>query len=259
MDSAVKRLQQVHVSVIYHDKYIEKFDAMSLATVDLTQPIDPQRRDIELRGFQLLIRELTSILNEGSISSQTAILGILSDIQQREEKSQQTSQHRKLDPTLTLERIDDPNSSNNDEVQHIHKSIASSQETVSELLFQKDFQSQLIHLYKILFEVGEQKVIMLRLLLEIIEHFKEKMIEIAQQTRILNASEKAHSLIQPNMTLLTQHKLFIMAEVKVHLLFLVIFLAYKSMKIIIGRRFETSHCCIMGTSNIRCFSSLFIS
>eukprot|EP01042_Synura_sphagnicola_P031358 gene31358-40375_t len=77
MESAVRQLKQCHQSVVYHDKYIDKFDAISLASIDVDKPSPQQIEKVEFKSLQRLSKDVLDISSEASISLQSTIISAI--------------------------------------------------------------------------------------------------------------------------------------------------------------------------------------
>jgi len=62
------RFKDIETSLIDRGEYVERFDALSLSTVDIE---DSNNTTLTLAGFNKLVSALTTLLNEAYIDQQT--------------------------------------------------------------------------------------------------------------------------------------------------------------------------------------------
>jgi len=65
------RFKDIETALIDRGEYVERFDALSLSTVDIE---DSNSTQLTLAGFNKLVSALTTILNEAYIDQQTGII-----------------------------------------------------------------------------------------------------------------------------------------------------------------------------------------
>lgn len=215
MESAVRKLKQCHQSVVYHDKYVDKFDAISLASIDADKPSPQQIENIEFKSLQRLSKEVIDILNEAAISLQSNIISTektvrLCSVSLDKVKNSNVNQTQALrEPDLLFS---DENNAEEDSTA-IKKRSRSDSASLEETLLAGDLQQQLRQSHEDISEIIEAKVLSLRLVHEIIEHYHQSIVDLAQSNGVLHADERANLVIPPRVAPLLNNALFSVAEV----------------------------------------------
>lgn len=73
------RLRLIEHNLISKIEYVEKFDALSLAAVDIS---DPNTHNLQLSGLVRLSTNLTTVFNEAYISQQSLLMSMKSDLEE---------------------------------------------------------------------------------------------------------------------------------------------------------------------------------
>lgn len=215
MESAVRQLKQCHQSVVYHDKYIDKFDAISLASIDVDKPSPQQIENVDFKSLQRLSKEVLDIFSEASISLQSTIISAEKTVhlcaasldKVKNSNANQTQALREPDLLFSDE------SNAEDDSTTIKRRSRSDSASLEETLLAGDLQQQLQQSHEDISEIIEAKVLSLRLLQEIIEHYHQSMVELAQSNGVLHADERANLIIPPRVALLLNNSVFSVTEV----------------------------------------------
>lgn len=215
MESVLRKLRQLHQSIVYHDKYIDRYDAVSLASLDLNKPLPEQVYNLEFKGLRRLIKDLTDILNEGSIMHQTYIIKIQRQVEACAENLQRIKAHQVhsvIEPEALVET--DEIASEEESSNQRRKRTFSHSHTIEESLLVQDLRSHLKYAFESLNESVESKVIALRIVRELLEHYHQSIVEIATSNGVLKASAKANAVIPNRVDSVLKHKVFVVNEEK---------------------------------------------
>lgn len=212
MEVILRKLRQVHQSVIYHGKHIDQFDAVSLASLDLKKSLPEQLYSLQFKSLQRLVKELTDILNEGSIMEQTQVLSLRMSLDESSKKLGKLKE--KTSVTVMDEELLLSSSEGNESpmIPGISKRPRSVSQNLQDALILKDLQSSIKSLYEEISDMLEQKVVSLRLVRQVLEFYHQSIVELAAANGVLKAAAKANLVIPPRVESVFQHKFFFTHE-----------------------------------------------
>lgn len=210
MELTVKKLKVLHQSVVFHDQFVDKYDAINLASIDLSKPIPEQVAKIEFKSLQRLSKEVIDILNEGSIVQQSTVISIQRNLELCS-KSFRTIKAHGLEEADLLSFDSDSShhtAADGDTSGDIQKRGRSNSQSLEDNLLASDLHMHMRQSYQTISECMESRVLALRLLHELIEHYHHSMIDLATSNGVLNADQRAQYIIPPRVQPLLQHKIF---------------------------------------------------
>ena len=70
-NNIIIRLKNIERSLIDRGEYVERFDALSLSTVDIDNNDSSSNSSVSLTGLSKLIAEITTVLHEAYVDQQT--------------------------------------------------------------------------------------------------------------------------------------------------------------------------------------------
>lgn len=214
MEPAIRKLRQLHQAVIHHDKYLDRFDALSLASVDLVLRNESL---VEMKSLQKLGKEVSDILNEVYIAQQSYLASMRRDLDICSENLRRIHRHN-VHGVINESDAVDPESIV-DEDQLASRKMLTNSRALEATLLANDMQNQLKQLYESIVESMDSKVFMLRLIREVLEFYHDSMVDIASRSGVLQADKKASLVITPRFEPILRHKIFIVvAEVTIILL-----------------------------------------
>lgn len=219
LDAAIRKVNQLHQAVVYHDKNVDKFDALSLATVEFattsTGALVISQRPPELKGLNKIYKDINDYLNEGYIAEQAHLKSIRDDIDmclqsliviRSNGQSHSGSAEDEVDPE-----------SNNVKTSSIPQPLEMSSDNSMELeLLKKELTNKLRVLHESLVEIKDNKVYLLNLVKEILEHYRLRILEMGDSNGVLNVKVKAELTIVPKIDMIIRHKIFSVTEVIIY-------------------------------------------
>lgn len=211
MDTVIKKLDYIHQAVLFHDKFVDKLDAISLSALDVNKPIPAQVANIEFRSLKRLTKEIMEILNEGCIMHQSQTIEV-QRILERCNRSLLKIKGRGLEEADLLSLDSDSSHSDGIGITLMSESLAkrprSNSQNLEETLLATDLHKHLRQSFSTISEIMEAKIMALRLIHEIIEHYHHSIVELATSNGVLIAERRAHFIIPPRVSQLLNHKLF---------------------------------------------------
>lgn len=208
MEVSIRKLRQLHLAVIHHDKYLDRFDALSLASADLLLRNESL---VEMKSLLKLGKEICDILNEGYISQQSYLASMRRELDICSENLRRVNCHN-IHGVINESDAVDPESTVAEEELASRKMLNNSQ-ILEATLLANDVQNQLKQLYESITESMDSKVFMLRLIREILEFYHDSMVDIASRSGVLEAELKASLVITSRFEPILRHKSFVVAEV----------------------------------------------
>lgn len=198
MDNCKIKINQILQLVTYQDKYVEKFDALSLSTLDIKECIIFDKNLPEFKGLQKLNKDITDILNEGYIAQQSFLSKSRNDL---ENCKIIRSNIMKLDEKDKIQIFDS-------------NTIAENQNPLDYYLAHQEFKASALKLYENINQNINAKLNSLISIKKVIFLYKSAIIEIATANNVSNAEMKLNFLISKKFDPIFQHRLFYILEDK---------------------------------------------
>lgn len=216
LDIVVRKVEQLRQSVLFHGKYIEKFDALSLSSLD----VDDQGRVIgnigELPGLTKLLKELNNILNEGHVARQEFTSNIQKDLK------------RCIKIQLTLLKQTSNQSVKADVFSEENGTTQSQDQPLEISLLEQELKNQLKLVYESITDAIEERLRIIRMIKEIMNTYESAIIEMGSESGVLNPSKKAKWVMIERVSPIFQHNVFVVEEVYTSLLTLLSLFKYIS-------------------------------
>ena len=221
--SITGKLRIVEDNVLRRGIYVDKFDAMSLASVETTSRSDDTNAlhsftpVTQLKGLTDLVADLSTLLHEAYIKQQTEIMSLQSGIKRYQsglytnDSSEGDHHGKSRDDGLNgpFNQLSEMGSACFD-ASISPNSVPSSSSSESAIrLFRlsiQDFHNRLI-------DILDAKLIAREVLVSSIETYRSYIVKIAKENGVLDPSQRASFLIQPQLETLLAHKFFVTAEV----------------------------------------------
>lgn len=182
MEAVEDQVTKLHCAVLIHNQYIDKYDALSLANLD----IDPNGLVVgelpQLSSLRILCRLLSDALNRGHISQQSLFASIQSIIAQISQK-------------LSLENPTD------DDISANFRSVQS-----------MEVKKSLQDIYISISSLSEAKLSLFRCIQEIFAHYEERLVDLAETNGVLYAAVKYQVVSTDLVQSVLSHKFFTTQE-----------------------------------------------
>jgi hypothetical protein len=190
LDTILKKVEQTYEQCLYHEKYIQTNDALSLSSFSLNDQKQPIDGNIPvLVGWEKLHKEILYILDEGYILIQ----------QIHFENDQQIKVHA-LDPFELLKG-------------NTFDQLLNQQEKLKISVLHKEIRYNLRKIHEIISEIFEEKLKILEIVNKIHHFYTNRITEIASRRGISKPSEKLDLILALNIEQLTKHRLYSVTEV----------------------------------------------
>jgi hypothetical protein len=218
------KLRIVEDNVLCRGIYVDKFDAMSLASVETTSRSDdtnvlhPFTPVTQLKGLTNLVTDLSTMLHEAYIKQQTEIMNLESGIKRfqsglHSSDSSEGDHHgnsRDDGMKTTFGQLSEMGSAFFD-ASISPNSVPSSSSSESAI---RQFRLSIQDLHNRLIDIIDAKLLAREVVVSSIETYRSYMVKIAKENGVLDPSQRAGFLIQPQLEALLAHKFFVTAEVK---------------------------------------------
>lgn len=201
-----QEINNLHCNVIIHGKFLNKFDAMSLSSLDLDESTGTVQGQLpKLEGLNNLYKELNDILNKGFIRQQQ----FLSTVKELLSRGQTLANTLHLPPSHKREvRV---GGSHEEEVDDLI-TFESSPDAESASYQKQELRVLLRDLYMALTSFSETKLAFLRCTQEIIHCYEETIVGLAEANGVLQVATKYQLATSTIMTALLEHKFFMTQE-----------------------------------------------
>ena len=218
------KLRIVEDNVLRRGIYVDKFDAMSLASVETTSRSEEVNAlhsftpVTQLKGLTNLVADLSTMLHEAYIKQQTEIMNLQLGI-----KRYQSGLH-----SNDIYENDNHGNSRDDGLNNSFSqlsemgstcfdasispnSVPSSSSSESAM---RQFRMSIQDFHNRLIDIIDTKLLAREVVVSSIETYRSYMVKIAKENGVLDPYQRASFLIEPQLQALIAHKFFETAEVK---------------------------------------------
>lgn len=208
LDFIVRKIEQLRQSVVFHGKYIEKFDALSLSSLDVDDRGRVSGTVAEMPGLSKLIKELNIILNEGHIVRQEHVSNIRKDLKRCIKIQYTLLQHNNISTNSSSTKLE-----SFDEEDGI---MSHSDQPIEISLLEQELKNQLKIVYESISDTIEEKLLIIRLIKDILNTYEANIITIGSESGVLNATKKAKWVMLDRTANIYRHNIFFVEEVRNH-------------------------------------------
>lgn len=247
LETISKKIEQLYEQVIFHEKFIEEFDGVSLSSFTLSDE-ELQSKDLLslpnvvegkipiLLGWEKLHKEISDILDEGllfllriyqdidvdissqiqdryriafsqTLSTTTVIPSISSKI---DSKTATSAVPTKISSLVRAESADEVE----EEVHEINAQQRKNEREILQLsILHKELRYHLRHIHEFLSELLEEKLIILQRINKIIHRYRHRITQIGTTRGVRNAGKKLEFILYNKIEKLLSHRFFIIQEV----------------------------------------------
>eukprot|EP00981_Chlorochromonas_danica_P012825 scaffold5444_cov181-Ochromonas_danica.AAC.6 len=203
-----QEINNLHCNVVIHGKFLNKFDAMSLSSLDLDESTGAIQGQLpKLEGLNNLYKELNDILNKGFIRQQQ-FLATVKELLCRG----QTLAHALHLPSHKKEKEEVIGGWSQEEEEVDDLLTFESPDPESASYQKQELRVLLRDLYMALTSFSETKLAFLRCTQEIIHCYEETIVGLAEENGVLQVAVKYRLATSTIMTALLEHKFFMTQE-----------------------------------------------
>lgn len=194
------------------DKYVSKYDALSLSVIEtdtLSNPVDDSVHLPRMDGLRKLVHDLLDIFTEGCIEQQMLLLDVRKEIEEASVSTKQVLSA--LEPHSSEGLIgnkDLDNALSFDELaamtRNLHNFKLSSQARTLEL----QIKPILSNLYNRLNSMIDNKLEILQCTMQITDQYTASVMKLAREHGVLEPTKKSQHVIGPHLQPLMSHKFF---------------------------------------------------
>lgn len=221
--SITGKFRVIEDNVLHRGVYVDKFDAMSLASVETAIRSDDVNIShsftpvTQLKGLTALVTDLSIILHEAYIKQQAEVMNLQSGIKKYQSglyfNDSSGSNHqgdlRTDEPDLSFNQLSEMRSAYFDPSIPLN-SVPSSSSSESAL---RHFRLSLQELHNQFVDIIDAKLIAREVVISSIETYRSYMVKIAKENGVLDPFQRATVLIHPQLQALLAHKFFVTTEV----------------------------------------------
>jgi hypothetical protein len=226
----VKKFKTIEDNLLHNGKYVDRFDAMSLASVEIKDRSDETGLPhffvptTQLKGLTKLLADITAVLHEAYIEQQGALIVLKSGLYKggnpsypRDQKSVGTSIHNS--------KAGDKNESSSSS-SHFSEMEASDWDpnvtsgevpSLPDLLTEADkrnFRLSMQEHHNSLITILDAKLIANDVIVSSMKTYLRCIVNLANENCVLDSMQRANSLVQPQLTALLSHKFLETKEVR---------------------------------------------
>jgi hypothetical protein len=204
LDIVVRKVEQLRQSVVFHGKYIEKFDALSLSSLDVDDHGRVSGTVAEMPGISKLIKDLNNVLNEGHIARQEHLCNIRKDLKRCIKIQYTLLQHNNSSNSqqLKVESYDEEDGI-----------IVANDQPIEISLLEQELKNQLKIVYESISETIEEKLLIIRLIRDMLNTYEANIVNIGSESGVLNAAKKAKWVLLDRTSNIYRHNIFVVEEV----------------------------------------------
>lgn len=205
-----RKLINIKQSLATGQKYVSKFDSLSIAVIDIDENNNFSADLPRMEGMRTLANDINNILSEAYIEQQQPLIDfknsvvecqklaeeIMTELKPFADKKQQVSV---VDPKLFLDSIKGSSNIN-------HSTHGRTLET--------QLRPKLIDIYETISSIIDTKFSMLEQIQEITAFYIGTVVSVASASSVLRAEDKVNYLVNPHFSPLLSHKLFNSHEVR---------------------------------------------
>lgn len=189
----IRKLKNLEKSVA---KYINKYDAMSLSLVDLTESTQNSPVQPKMESLKVLTTEINDVLNEGYIEQQSVLSALKCDV----DMCGKSSNFINRESLIQLGNDLLP-----DQVNYVNNSLINKDAEIEISAVEKQLKLKLNSSYASATSIMELKSEVLRILFSISENYTHHIVEIGRDNGVLQVATKANVVVAPYFTSLTSH------------------------------------------------------
>ena len=226
----MKKFKTIEDNLSHNGKYVDRFDAMSLASVETTDRSDETGfphlfvPTTQLRGLTKLVADLSAVLHEAYIEQQGALIVLKSGLynggnssHSRNQKSVGTSIHN-TKPAVMNENAPSSSPFPETEILDWDPSVASG-EAPSSPNFKNEgdkrhFRLSMQEHHNSLVTILDAKLIANDVIISSMETYLRSIVNLANENCVLDSPLRANCLVQPQLTALLTHKFLDTKEVR---------------------------------------------
>ena len=227
--AVILKLKAIEDNLARQGKYVDKFDAMSLASVETTERLDGISSPLsfspttQLKGLSKLVADISAVLHEAYIEQQGALIVVKAEIDKcRSFADSEHSDDKEAlvnnEKDLSTHHIIEMGSS------FYERSTTASEKKMSSNTAKKGNTSKLnaIHrhfrllkqdLHNSLTDILDAKLLAHEVISSSMEIYLKFIVNIALENNVLDPLQRAKRLVQPQQSLLLTHKFLDTSEV----------------------------------------------
>lgn len=226
----VKKFKTIEDNLSHNGKYVDRFDAMSLASVEIKDRSDETGLPhffvptTQLKGLTKLVADISAVLHEAYIEQQGAIIVLQSGLHKvgnlsypRDQKSLGTSIHNSkagetnenVSPSSHFSEMEasdwDPNDTSGE---------APSSPDLKTEADKRHFRLSMQEHHNSLVTILDAKLIANDVIVSSMKTYLRCIVNLANENCVLDSVQRANCLIQPQLTALLAHKFLETREVQ---------------------------------------------
>jgi len=214
--NSIRKLKHVQKSLkqqqLQSDKYVSKYDALSLSIIEtdaLSNPIDDSIHLPRMDGLRKLVHDLLDIFTEGCIEQQMLLSNVRKEIEEANVSTKQVLSSLESHSNEGFSGNKDPtNALSFDELAVMTRNLYNVQLSSQARTLELQIKPILSNLYNRLNSMIDSKLEILQCTMQITDQYTASVLELAREHGVLEPMKKSQHVIGPHVQPLMNHKFF---------------------------------------------------